>query len=129
MTSPGFRKRMQEADKLIETEWLKPKPKGYKSKYHPARDPKSKPPKPPAVPFVPKSKTIRLLERDGNNCWLCHEPLNGDMSIEHLLAEYHGGASCMANYVLCHRSCNVLLGHKPIAEKVRMRESNLGRTP
>lgn len=80
-----------------------------------------KPPKVRGLQTVP-NKIHQLMKRDGIICWLCQEPLGVDITIEHLLATTVGGANHMHNYVLTHKACNLKLGAKSIAEKVRMRE-------
>lgn len=87
---------------------------------------------PPAKARVPRpliqptpSNIQRLLARDGQNCWLCLEPLGNDITLEHLCPAAHGGPNHMSNYALAHAKCNKLLDSKPVAEKVRMREAKL----
>jgi 5-methylcytosine-specific restriction endonuclease McrA len=75
-------------------------------------------------------KVARLRERDGLLCWLCSKPIDFEAkpnsgkawSIEHLLAEAHGGPDKMENLVLCHPPCNRVLGARSIKDKVRLRE-------
>ena len=64
-----------------------------------------------------------LLKRDGDCCFLCWLPLGEDLTVEHLVAVVHGGANHIANKALAHAGCNSQMGHKPLMEKIRMRES------
>lgn len=64
-----------------------------------------------------------LLERDGDDCWLCGDPLGDDITFEHLIPRSVRGSSHSVNLALAHEACNVLLGNKPLAEKIAMREA------
>jgi 5-methylcytosine-specific restriction endonuclease McrA len=76
------------------------------------------------------SKVDRLRLRDGGRCWLCDEPLEFKAvpnsktapTLEHLIAQSRGGPSTLDNLVLCHPRCNNLLGDRPLADKIKMRE-------
>ena len=76
------------------------------------------------------SKLDRVRLRDGGRCWLCDEPFDfkakpntpKSPTFEHLLSQSAGGTGRLDNLVLCHPGCNRLLGNRPIAEKVKMRE-------
>ena len=64
-----------------------------------------------------------LLARDGPDCFLCGKALGDDITVEHMLAQVHGGPSHPANLVLTHRECNLSLGSLPVMLKVRAREN------
>ena len=76
------------------------------------------------------SKVDRLRLRDGGRCWLCDEPMDFKAvpnskkapTIEHLIAQSLGGSNLLENLVLCHPGCNRLLGIRPLASKIKMRE-------
>lgn len=68
-----------------------------------------------------------ILERDGEDCFLCLRPLGNDITREHLVAVVHGGPDHIANKVLTHGACNLALHHLSLMEKIRMRERNLFR--
>lgn len=73
-----------------------------------------------------KSRTIR--SRDGDNCFYCGQPVSfEDESLEHLLASVHGGSNHISNLVLAHKKCNSDVGHLPIIEKIKIRESKKER--
>lgn len=59
----------------------------------------------------------RLIDRDGEDCWLCCEPLGEDRTIEHKIALARGGTWAFDNLALAHRSCNQLLGSAGSAVK------------
>ena len=62
-----------------------------------------------------------LRERDGDDCWLCHEPMGDDCTIEHKRAKAMGGTSNIANLALAHRECNRVVGHAGLAVKEAIR--------
>lgn len=69
-----------------------------------------------------KSKRARVLQRDGDACWLCGETmLEGDQTLEHLIPLAHGGSHDLKNLVLTHARCNNKLGHRSLEEKQQMR--------
>lgn len=66
-----------------------------------------------------------LRERDGDNCFFCHQAVEvEDESPEHLVAITHGGPDHVANMVLAHRTCNAAAGHLSVMEKIRLREES-----
>lgn len=67
-----------------------------------------------------KKEKVKLLERDGDKCFLCDEDLGEDITLEHLLPLVSGGPNTLANMVLVHDECNRKLGVKPLHEKVKM---------
>lgn len=65
----------------------------------------------------------RLLKRDGSKCFFClGEMRRGDITIEHLLAQSHGGSNNEHNLALAHSVCNSKAGNLSIVEKVSIRE-------
>ena len=76
-----------------------------------------------------RQKIQELRERDGENCWRCHQPMNFDAppnskrapTIEHLEAKANGGTNKSENVVLCHPGCNRHLGVNTLDQKRRMR--------
>jgi 5-methylcytosine-specific restriction endonuclease McrA len=60
-----------------------------------------------------------LLKRDGAFCFFCGAPLDGDITVEHLIAIAHGGPNHISNLFLAHAACNQAAGHMSGAEKVR----------
>lgn len=77
------------------------------------------------VTWTAKTRAI-LYERDGHQCWFCHLPLNGDVTIEHMLAQKLGGTDHIDNLVLAHSQCNQKAGHKTPEEKQAIREYHRG---
>ena len=76
--------------------------------------------------IVKRSPKVRtLLERDGGNCFYCHEPLKNDITVEHLVSRAHGGPNHISNLVLAHQQCNADAGHLSAAEKIKLREQNI----
>ena len=63
-----------------------------------------------------------LLERDGENCWLCHDPLGDDLTIEHKIALANGGTWAFHNLALAHHDCNRLMGRAGAAVKETARD-------
>lgn len=72
----------------------------------------------------PKRAKIRakVLERDGPVCWFCGTFLNGDATLEHLVARANGGPNSLDNYALAHATCNLEAGNKPLVEKIALRQ-------
>lgn len=65
------------------------------------------------------SATVRrLIERDGEACFFCGLPMDGDVTVEHLVAIAHGGPNHISNLFLAHAECNRLAGHLSAPEKV-----------
>lgn len=64
----------------------------------------------------------RLLERDGDVCFYCGEPLGDDITVEHFVAIAHGGGNHMSNLALAHKKCNSIAGNLSVVEKVALRE-------
>jgi 5-methylcytosine-specific restriction endonuclease McrA len=49
-----------------------------------------------------------LLERDGDCCWLCGDPMRPEeISIDHILQRAAGGTDDAVNLALAHRACNM----------------------
>ena len=67
-----------------------------------------------------KATVGRLLDRDGGGCFFCGEPLDGDVTIEHLVAIAHGGPNHISNLFLAHASCNHEAGHMSAPEKIKL---------
>lgn len=71
---------------------------------------------------------IKLLERDGSNCFYCGKSLDDDITVEHLQPLVTGGKNTLSNMVLAHEHCNQVAGILTIVEKVnlaiRMRARN-----
>jgi len=65
---------------------------------------------------------IEVMERDGNNCWFCAKPLNGDVSLEHLQPLALGGTWKLDNLALAHGGCNKAAGHLSRFKKEALRE-------
>lgn len=60
-----------------------------------------------------------LRERDGNNCFYCGEPLEGDITIDHLNPLIRGGGHDLHNLALMHRECNNKLDNMPLPKKIK----------
>lgn len=54
-----------------------------------------------------KYKRKVLLERDGNLCQWCFQPLNGDIEIDHIREVANGGTNKLKNLRLLHHDCHV----------------------
>ena len=48
----------------------------------------------------------KILERDGDKCWLCNRNLNGDYSLYHVIPYSDGGKKVLENLRLAHTRCN-----------------------
>ena len=67
-----------------------------------------------------KATYAALFERDGDACFFCGKPLDGDLTVEHLVAVAHGGPSHVSNLFLAHAACNAEAGHMSAPEKIAM---------
>lgn len=73
-----------------------------------------------------RAVVARLIERDGDDCWLCAKPMpETDRTIEHKLAQSLGGGDEFTNLALTHGECNRRLGNLPVADKEAMRSAAL----
>lgn len=63
-----------------------------------------------------------ILSRDGDRCFFCGTVLDGDITIEHLVAVAHGGPDHLSNLALSHERCSQRADHLSVAEKVRLRD-------
>jgi hypothetical protein len=63
----------------------------------------------------------KLMERDGDGCWFCGQPLGSDVTLEHLVPRSRGGGNDAANCVLAHAKCNQDAANLSISEKVELR--------
>lgn len=67
-----------------------------------------------------KSTVNALLKRDGDYCFFCGTPLDGDVTVEHLVSIAHGGPNHISNLFLSHAACNQMAGHKSAPEKIAL---------
>jgi hypothetical protein len=66
---------------------------------------------------------LRLLKRDGPDCWFCgHSMHEDDMSIEHLQPRALQGSWADDNLALAHKGCNKAAGHLTRFEKEKLRD-------
>lgn len=70
---------------------------------------------------MPNRPLTRLLFSQGGLCFFCEKPLPvSDASVEHLVARSNGGTDKDENCVACCKSVNVLLGCRPLKEKLQL---------
>jgi len=60
-----------------------------------------------------------LLNRDGDRCFYCDEPLGDDITVEHLFSVNRGGPNYLSNTVLAHDNCNKEVGSMTVVDKVK----------
>lgn len=69
-----------------------------------------------------KAKRNQLRMRDGDNCWLCGQPMrfsSGDgldpefATLDHVVPKSQGGTRALSNLKLAHGRCNRSRGDKP----------------
>lgn len=65
-----------------------------------------------------KATVEALIKRDGDACFFCGLALNGDVTVEHLVAVAHGGPNHISNLFLAHATCNQAAGHMSAPEKI-----------
>lgn len=68
---------------------------------------------------------VDLIERDGDCCCYCGQPLGNDISIEHFLSIGSGGNNSPANTALAHKACNHAADSLPVMEKILLRDRML----
>jgi 5-methylcytosine-specific restriction endonuclease McrA len=72
-----------------------------------------------------KATVSALLIRDGDDCFFCRKPLEGEITVEHLVAIAHGGPNHVSNLFLAHGECNRAAGHLSAPEKIGIALSNV----
>jgi len=77
----------------------------------------------------PAGTAQRLLDRDGDECFFCRDPMGADLTVEHLVSRAHGGPNHIANLFAAHKRCNGYAGHLSAPEKIRLRENWTGPRP
>jgi len=65
-----------------------------------------------------RAQVLRILQRDGHQCFLCGLPLEADITIEHLVPLAHGGPNHISNLFCAHYECNRDVGHMSAPEKI-----------
>lgn len=71
-----------------------------------------------------KRKLALVRSRDGDECFYCGKQTDDNSrSLEHILAVEHGGNNSAANLVIACKPCNQAVGHSPIIEKIKYRDS------
>lgn len=94
-----------------------------KSKEPPKKEPKERKPKVYRVDGKPsrtKTEVARMLERDGDLCFACKNPLGDDVTREHLLPKSIRAGESLHNKVLMHSQCNMSLADLPLGHKIDM---------
>ncbi len=68
---------------------------------------------------MPTKQIERLLFAQGGNCFFCRQSLaRADASVEHLVAQSHGGKDGDENCVACCKPLNTLFGRMSLKEKL-----------
>jgi len=67
-----------------------------------------------------RKEKMKLLERDGSDCFYCGLPLEDDITVEHIIPLISGGKNILSNMVLCHEKCNQEAGILTIVDKVKL---------
>ena len=79
---------------------------------------------------MPNRPLKRLLLAQKGRCFFCQKKLQDtDASVEHLVASSKGGSNRDDNCVACCKSLNILLGSKPLKEKIRVVLNRKGKCP
>jgi len=59
------------------------------------------------------AKRLKVYEKGGGVCWLCHRPLTlEEMSLDHVIPRSLGGGFRIANLMPAHKVCNAKRGNK-----------------
>lgn len=60
-------------------------------------------------------KRLKIIERDGDKCWLCGEPFSNKPgrkpSLDHVIPKSQGGTAKLDNMKLAHSRCNYKRGN------------------
>lgn len=62
---------------------------------------------------VPRLRAL-VIQTYGRTCHLCHMPIRGTVSIDHVIPRSKGGTDDLANCRPAHLKCNVRRGTKPV---------------
>lgn len=63
--------------------------------------------------ILSKQETVNLIiERDGDNCCICHLPLEDDKTLDHWIPLSKEGTWDLENLKLAHRKCNTYKGNR-----------------
>ncbi len=62
----------------------------------------------------------QLLKRDGDLCFFCQLP--AVLTVEHLVPKVEGGPNRMSNLALACEDCQIAVGSKCVADKIRYRD-------
>lgn len=68
-------------------------------------------------------KRQQVLEVYGNICWLCHQPIPGLPSADHVIPRSRGGTDDIENLRPAHPSCNYARGNRPPKHITTLRTS------
>lgn len=71
-----------------------------------------------------KKTKIKIIQRDGCDCFYCGKPLEDDITIEHLVSLVSGGTNKISNLVLSHEVCNLRAGNMALVNKVKIAIKN-----
>ena len=52
----------------------------------------------------------QVIDRWGDECWLCRQSLGQHWTLDHVVARSNGGPHTLANLRPAHRSCNAIKG-------------------
>lgn len=66
-----------------------------------------------------RKEKVKLIDRDGRDCFFCGGSMEDDITVEHLIALSSGGKNSLDNMVLCHQACNNKVNNMPIGDKVK----------
>jgi hypothetical protein len=70
---------------------------------------------------MPTKPLDRLMFTQGGLCFFCREPLlQGEASVEHLVASANGGDNGDDNCVACCKALNALFGSMSLKEKIQL---------
>jgi len=65
-----------------------------------------------------QKEAVKLLARDGDNCFGCLRPLGRDITREHIISKAVAGGEHLDNKVLMHFECNQALKNMPVGHKL-----------
>jgi 5-methylcytosine-specific restriction endonuclease McrA len=65
-----------------------------------------------------RNRVKAVVAAHGEICWLCHKPINGDLTMDHVVPRSKGGRANRDNLRPAHELCNSKRGNGPPPELV-----------
>jgi 5-methylcytosine-specific restriction endonuclease McrA len=63
-----------------------------------------------------RNRAEAVVAMHGNTCWLCHRPIDGELTMDHVIPRSKGGRTIRDNLRPAHGKCNRRRGNGPPPE-------------